>query len=301
MPLYNDINASKVLFEAVKLARSDYDFKNEDNSISVTSLLQPPKVIELNKRYKDKIMEPLSKSIRSFVGTATHKLIEMVEMDGLICEERLTIERSGYKVSGKFDILLLDDLYNLQDNKITSFWKILYNPGGEEHWHEQMNIYKYMIDKCLNIKVNKISINAIFFDWHPALVKTVPKAPKAPEMTIDIPMWPDAKIEKFLDKRIELHKKAQELPDDAIPICTQKERWHNPKKYILYKEGNKTPSKSFYNYNEMNKFRLAWLKKGVEYRVEVKDAVDNRCTQYCFANGYCNYYQEMYMNAKEKK
>ena len=300
--LFNDIEMSEVLLKAIEISRAGYDFKNDLNKISVTSLINPPKYIELHRRHHGEYQTPVSKCVRAFVGTAVHEAVEKVKLDGLISEKRLEASFEDFIVSGKFDILLLTDSYGLEDMKVTSFWSIVYDSKGKKEWIEQMNIYKFLVEENYDpIKVKSLKVNAILYDWSPNIQKYFPPAPDVPEKTVDIEIWPPAKLESFLRKRIALYKEAQALPDDEIPICTDKERWHQPKKYLAIKEGNKNPTKSFYSYSQLKMFLAASIKQNIKYNVEIKEAIDYRCTQYCFAKQFCNYWRKQYGDDKCKK
>ena len=292
--LYNDINMSDVLFEAIKISRGDYDFKNDKNKLSTTSLLNPPKYILLHARHRGEYKTPVSRCVRAFIGSCTHAGVERVELPGLISEKRLEVELDGFTISGKFDILMLTDDYGLEDIKVSTFFSIMYSPNGKKEWEQQMNIYAYLIWKCMNIRVKSLKINLIFYDWNPNIQRYFPKAPTAPEMTVELRLWSDLEVEKYLKERVAVYKEMQKLSDDDIPPCSKEDRWHQPKKYLVYKVGNKKPTKTFYNYGQCKGLLGQMTAKGVKYRVEVQDAKDNRCLQYCPANKFCNYYNETY-------
>jgi len=296
MKLYKDCPISDVLFEAIKLSRSGYTFKNKKNCLSTTTIISPVKHVILKTRHDDEILEPVSKVIRSFVGTSTHKALELVKLDGLLSEERLELEFEGFTISGAFDILRLTDDYNLEDLKVVSYYSYIYDKKGKLEHEIQLNIYRYLIWKCMGIKVRDISIIYLYYDWLPSIVSKNSKAPKYPEMSIKFRVWDDYEVEVYLRERIKLFQEAQDLPDDDIPTCTPKERWSQPKKYRAIKKGNKKATKVFYKYGDLQKFLHVWQKKNVEFDVEVIEPKDSRCIDYCFANSFCNYYKDKYMD-----
>jgi hypothetical protein len=81
--------------------------------ISVTGLILPPRIRQLEIRHSDEIVEDVSEGIWRLIGSVGHKILERADTTNHLAEERLTARVAGWTVSGKADLLgpdmVLDD------------------------------------------------------------------------------------------------------------------------------------------------------------------------------------------------
>jgi hypothetical protein len=205
-------------------------------------------------------------------------------------------------LGGTFDLLLQKDRFAvLEDWKCTGVYSA---QSGKQDWINQTNIYAYMINKCLGIKVDEIYINAILRDW--MLSKQYAKGyPKIPFMRISIPVYDLDAVEQYIKQRIALHKAPSYEP------CTDEERWTKETTYVIKKEGNpkafaatydtgrkdengKSTRSAFYTYHDASEFLNNHKKcQGVSgLSIEERKGEDTRCKSYCPVRSICVFNRE---------
>ena len=74
--------------------------------ISVTQLIQPPRIIQLKKRLENEIEEDASDRVWALLGQTCHKILERSDDTGAFHEERISLEVEGWTVSGASDCYL---------------------------------------------------------------------------------------------------------------------------------------------------------------------------------------------------
>ena len=82
---------------------------------------------------------------------------------------------------------------------------------------------------------------------------------------------------------------AEKLSDDEIAPCLPEERWADPDKYAVMKEGRKTAVRVFDN-EENAKLLLKELDE--KHFIEHRPAVSRKCADYCLCKDFCNFYQQ---------
>jgi hypothetical protein len=92
--------------------------------ISVTSLIQPPKIRVLTSRHKEEIVEDVADRVWALLGTNTHAIIERINHPDSLQEERLKMKVDGWTISGQAD--LYEDK-TVTDYKTTSVWQVVNN------------------------------------------------------------------------------------------------------------------------------------------------------------------------------
>jgi len=108
---------------------SNFSYSNMGSDYSITTLITPPRIVQLRKRYAEAIADQpqdLSQIIASFKGTAVHNELEKqlwrcinrgIDPDYII-ERRLWDRINGRKISGKFDVLWRDKLYDWKTTSV---------------------------------------------------------------------------------------------------------------------------------------------------------------------------------------
>jgi len=78
--------------------------------ISVTTLIDSPKINILFEKHKDEISQDISDMIWSFLGTSFHNSIEEFDNDKkAITEKRLYGKCNGWVISGAIDRMVIED------------------------------------------------------------------------------------------------------------------------------------------------------------------------------------------------
>ncbi len=276
-------------------------YTNMASDYSVTTLLMPPRIVQLERRYQDILDDrpiDIESMIKSFAGTAIHDKLERMlwrhisknPAAGYLIEKRLWDRICGKKISGKFDVLLKDHLF---DWKTTSVWKKVY--ADHSAWEQQLNIYAYMLGLC-GVKVNKLTIIAWYSDFDKHKVNS-DKYPATPIEAIPIKLWAEPAQKDFLEARIRLHDTAEALPDNELPECTKEDTWEKQTTFAIYKltkagEFGKRASRVVDSHGEANKW-IKWkgLKSG-EFKIIKRPGARTRCVEWCKVAEFCNQYKE---------
>lgn len=260
-----------------------YDRGNSD--ISVTTLIDSPRVNILKQQRKDEIETDVSDMIWPLFGTAVHHMLESSTPKGNVTmEERLFVDVNGWTISGQIDHQEeIGGFIHLSDYKVTSVWSVIY---GKEDWVNQLNCYAHMVRLAKGADVRSVRIVAILRDWQRREAQFKPEYPQAPVAVVDIPLWNAAKAQAYMEERVHLHQQAQMMWDtqEAVVECTDEERWTKPDSYAVKKRGGKRAVKVF-DTNEEAIVHAVSLGSG--YEVEHRKGGRTRCEQYCAVSEFC--------------
>ena len=258
---------------AVWLLHDDYDYVNEPNYISATSLLKSTKQIILSKRIASSDREAdVSDFIAARFGHAVHDSVEKAwRMSGkramkmlgypehvadniainpteeeiannpniipIWIEQRAIreIEINGVKwyVGGKFDKVMDGRLF---DTKTTSVWS--YILGGKDwDYAYQGGIYKWLNpDKITH---DHIFIQFVFTDWQRMMARTNPKYPPIKIMEYPVPLPSENDVHDYIVNKIKELSRLWDSPEDHLPPCTDKELWRGAPVYKFYLDPEK--------------------------------------------------------------
>ena len=121
------------------------------SGFTASKLPQPVQLVELRRRYKDKMEVDISDMIYPLVGNNTHYIFERMGIKNALQEERLFTTVLGKKVSGQIDYYSADNV--LQDWKITTRY-VLIN-GAKDEWIKQLNVNSFLLE------INKFPVKKI--------------------------------------------------------------------------------------------------------------------------------------------
>ena len=205
------------------LSFDDYD---QVGDISITGLLKPVQQASLEILHADHLpSEDVSERVWRLYGSAAHEfLYRSRDKDSVIAEKRLTMDVDGWTISGKPDTYDTSTQM-LSDFKTTSVWSVVYEPKGRQEWHEQLNLYRLLLE-ANGYPVKALQVIAILRDWAKRDTKRA-DYPPIPIVCIDIPLWSKEDAEAFLAERVAAHKTARDTL--AWDGCTDDERWLNKK------------------------------------------------------------------------
>jgi hypothetical protein len=284
MNITNKLGLPSSLARAVSNDR----YSRGDAHISVTGLIGPARKRYLEQLHADEISEDVAERIWALMGQITHGILERAD-DTAWCEERLFIERFGWRISGQFDRYLLELDGLLQDYKLTSTYSI--KDGVKAEWEAQENIYALMLREH-GYHVEKLEIVAILRDWQKAKAKHTDDYPQVPALVIPVRVWPTDQIETYIQQRLNAHSKAHR----SLPECTAEERWERPAVYALMKAGRKHALKLYSNETEAQN-ALAQTGKGHE--IQYRPAEQRRCQDYCPALPFCSQGQALIKQSED--
>lgn len=288
MKVVNSLGLPQALVDAVSLEKH-----NADGEISATTLIKGVKEILLTERHWEDITVDVKDSIWALWGTTTHKLLEK-EYDGTFTEEKFEQKVGDLTVTGRVDCYDMEHEI-LIDYKTTSAWKVVFK--NFEDWKTQGLIYAWLLLKK-GLYVKKCKFVAILRDWSETESKKKADYPSSPVYTyeFDVSNTDLEDIETLINLKVSKIKDNVETPDDDIEPCSKEERWAKADVFAVMKEGRKTSVKNFDNQEDAEKL----VKElGEKHYVEVRPGVDTKCTRYCSACEFCNYYREHYGTTEE--
>jgi hypothetical protein len=304
---------------AVWLVTDNYDYINEENYVSVTTLMKPLRQIILPSRVPIEKRElDVQDLIASSLGNAIHDAIEhswltnyeralkllgypqqvidrvkinpspdQIQADPNIIpvylEQRGFRDIDGYKIGGKFD-LVAEGI--VQDFKSTSVWTVV-KGNRDEEYALQMSLYRW-IDAARPVR--RITedygiVNHIFTDWSKMAARN-PDYPQRRVQSKNIPLLSLDETENWIRNRLALIRKYQNVAEEHIPECTDEDLWRSEPQFKYYSDPIKamTPgsrcTRNFPSLSEANAFK-AEKGKGVVITVPGEP---KRC-------GYCPAYE----------
>lgn len=256
---------------AVWLLHDNYDYINDPNYISATSLLRPIKQIILAKKVllEDKEMD-VSERISASMGNALHDSLEKawtnVEgrsnalrllgypshvIDNLVVnpsdeylvnnsnalpvwiEKRSFREVAGYRVGGKLDLVIDGTLFDFKSTSVFTYLK----SRKDEDYQLQESIYRWLNPKLITNEV--AYINFIFTDWQKFMIRTVPDYPTVKLAEIPIKLLSEAETEQFVVNKLNQIVQHWNDPEEKLPPCTDKDLWRGDPEYKYYSDPEK--------------------------------------------------------------
>lgn len=319
MKITNNFNISLSL--AVWLLHDEYDYVNEPNYISVTTLMKPLRHIILPRRIPRELVEiDVSDFIARALGHSLHDSIEKSWVKGfrrclallgypeavidrvrinptpeelaatpnaipIYLEQRakktVTVNGKTWTVGGKFDMVAEGIVH---DNKSTSAYTWVYGGRDDEH-QQQGSLYRWLNpDK---ITEDFIRINYIFTDWQKSQAKQNPNYPQKRVESKDIVLLSEAEVQRWVEWKLQLVMKYWDAPERDIPNCTDEELWMSDPKFKYYADPAKTSGRSTKNFDsllEANAFKAEKGNKGIIITVPGEP---KRC-DYCDAFPICS-------------
>lgn len=206
------------------------------------------------------------------------------EDHNLMLERRLFVDVLGWKISGKADSFL-STTGVMDDYKLTSVWKYIYN--SKEEWEKQLNTYKY-IWHMNGYEVKAANVHGIFRDWQKTKAEIDPKYPQNQWEIMPINLWPIEQCEAYVHERVRIHQAAEEMEDKNLPLCTDGERWADPEKWAVKKEGGKRAIKLFDTNAAASDWKARYAKPGEKLLIEHRPSESTRCIHnYCEVRDFC--------------
>jgi len=301
MPI-TDMDTIKPLSDAVEIHRTNYSSAGAD--YSVTTLLNPPRIVHLEKRHLKKIKRYVKEQLGSFIGTAIHEYMERclnkIPATQYTCEERLSVTIDDRVISGAYDFVRWSKLENHEDMwdlKTTSTWKAVF--GDKHDWTAQQNMYRYLYWYHKKTKLRTIRIVAMYMDWSAQqLQRYGGKYPREKCVEYSLPRWGIDKTYKYMQERVAIMKAEENTPDDQLPLCTYEDMWSKPDKYAVHAINRKNALRVCDSEPEANEWLVEYLKKPTckhkvdQLYTECRPAVRTRCEHWCPCNTYCSQYND---------
>jgi len=286
MKITNKLNLPDML---VRTVEKDYQYR--DKRYSITSLLDPDRVLMLKRRHNDEIEQDVSECIWMLFGTVTHYALET----GIECRENEYVEEhleytfpSGYTLSGIIDHV--EDY--IDDYKTTSVWTVIYG-SNNEHWKKQLQMGAYLHYKEHGNWINKGRIIAILKDFNKKDSLLKDNYPKLPVQVINFDLGTPEEVEEWIVKRFKRIEYLEKLSDLDLPLCTPEERFNSGTKYAVKKKVWKKAFRVFDSLDEARELLIELERKYPgEYEIEERIGEDKKCKDYCSCCQFCPYYLE---------
>lgn len=276
MKITNKLNLPQAIVDAVQ--NDAYSRGGAD--ISVTELIDSPRIRTLKKAHDNEIEEDASDRIWSLYGQSVHTILERANRTA-IAERRLSMEIEGWVVSGGMDVYEEEGGF-LRDYKMTSVWSLIFGDRGK--WEAQLNCYAVIL-RHHGHKVERIQAIALLRDWSKNKAADDPSYPQAGVVNIELPVWEPDVAEKYVRERVILHKQASL---SALPECSKEERWGKDDTWAVMKHGQKRAVKLYDNE------KLAKMHANGErgLYVEFRQGKSGRCERYCQVAQFCDQWKQ---------
>ena len=264
------------------------------NRYSVTQLLKGTRQAILERRHVDEIERDAAEQVWAIFGSAFHKILEQAqETETQLKENWVSADvLNGYTVSGVFD-LYDDSTGTVTDYKTCSVWRVIY--GDWDEYHKQLLMYAWIL-RQMGFDAKRGEIVALLKDHSKSKAKHEAGYPPYPVVRKVFDFTEDdiEGIGWYLKLKFQEIERAEQLPDDQLPLCTPTQRWYRPGKFAVMKNGCKRAIKL---YDDRAQADIHALEIGGY--VEERPGVDGKCPEYCSAAPFCTYWQEKY--GKESK
>jgi len=314
MQLTNTLNLP--LSMAVWLGTDDYDHSDNPNSISATTFNKPLRAIVLARQNKElEKAGDVSSLIASRFGTAVHQSVEdswkvrknvtkvlkqlgypKGVIDRIIVnpkaeeltassipvymEIRGTRELNGFSISGKFDFCIQGAL---EDIKTTGTYGYV-NDSNSQDYIRKGSIYRWLHPEI--ITSDTLTINFVFTDWSGMQARSDKSYPQSKIVTKTYQLQSLAATENYLRQMTNEINRLTPLPQEQLPLCTDKELWRDPDVWKYYKNPAKTTrsTKNFATQGE------AYSRMAADKGVGIVKLVKGTCKRckYCDVVELCN-------------
>ena len=287
MRITNKFNLPLSLVQAV----SNDTYSKGDANISVTSLWKSPRIMVLEERHAEDLERDVIDSLWSLLGKGVHEVLCNADNDpNVMTEKRMSIEVSGWKVSGQFD-RYLPSTKTLQDYKVTSAWSLVYDSRRED-WENQLNTYAYIL-RTFGFEVFNLEVVAVLRDWSQAEALRNQNYPQQPIATIPLKLWTNFEAQERIEERVKLHQDAKL----TLPLCTEKDQWAQPGKWAIMKTGRKSAVKLYDSHAES----LLHIDEDKDPKLSIveRKGSKTRCERYCAVKNFCDQYKMESANATD--
>jgi hypothetical protein len=270
----------------VDLVSGDTYSKGESD-ITTTGLAQPPKIAELSRRHASEITMDASEKVWTMMGTANHYVLEQIALrnpERYVTEKRFYVDIDGVKLGGQID-LFDRETETLWDYKVSSVYKAMSDDKLE--WTKQANVNKLLCEHN-GIHPKKLAVLLVCKDWKRKEAEFKADYPKCPVVEIPLPVWREEETLAYIKSRINLHNSAKLIEEeDAIPVCTEEERWARPTTWAVLKEKGAKRAVNGGLY-ELESEAIAHAKR-ISGAIEKRDGSNPRCENYCQVRQWCQF------------
>lgn len=280
MKVTNRLGLPAAFVNAVSVRRH-----NEPGCYSATTLNKGIKEIILTDRHFDELEADAADSVWAVWGTAVHALMES-QKDDNFHEEKFEVPLSKSKITGQVDSYDMENA-TIYDWKTASVWKVVKADFAD--WKAQGMTYAWLMAQK-GLPVKKCRFVALLKDHSKTKAATDASYPQSPVFVYEFDVTEEDLKETGdrLEKKVVELEAASLLEDKDIPPCSESERWAEPEKFAVMKEGRKSAVKLFDN--ECDASAMA-AELGAKHYVERRPGVSRKCEGYCPCREFCEFYR----------
>lgn len=285
------INSSNIpLSIAVFLATDNYDYNEDPNTISATSLLKPVRQLILAGRVPtEDVNIDLSQMISNRMGAAIHdgierawlnvhtsKVLEVLgypagmrqrvvinplpeldvsELIPVYLEQRAHRQLGKFTISGKFDFVAQG---RVEDFKTTSVWTAM-SGNSDDKYIWQGSIYRWLNPHIITQDV--MAIQWLFTDWNRAEAMRNPAYPQNRHQEKLYILKTVNETEAFIARKLALIEQYWTADESEIPECTDEELWRSLPVYKYYKNPANT-ARSTKNFETQQEAMARYIEDG---------------------------------------
>jgi len=257
---------------------------SQRGDISITGLIQPPRIRQLAIRHGNNITIDASDRIWPLLGSNVHYILERAQVGNALQEEPLAMGMFGWTVTGKPDLYYDEILY---DFKVTSVWSFI--NGVKTEWESQLNCYAGLL-RYYAFEVKALAIIAILRDWSKYQVCKSANYPKTQAVVMSVKLWDAEKTWEYMKERIKIHQEAEHMVDTDLPICTAEERWERPTQYAVTIKGQKRAKRLLSTMEEAQEWGEENI-KDKKWEIITRTGESVRCCHYCDVSKICGLFQ----------
>lgn len=285
MKITNDQGLPEAIVNAVKA----HDYSKGAADFSISELIRPPQINQLTRQHDEELTEDAADRIWALLGSSIHTILEATAGDREKTEERMFTTISGQIISGQFDNIMLDGNV-LTDYKVTSAYAVKGDVKPE--WERQLNYYAQLA-RLNGHEIDQLQIIAILRDWNRSNAMRDPDYPRRNVAVVKVPMWADSYALEEMARDVQAQMDARD--GNARP-CTDEERWCQPGKVALMKQGRKSAVKLFDTTKEAIEYikgsnivlaELGTARGTGDHYLEARPTTWRRCEDYCAVADFC--------------
>jgi hypothetical protein len=289
MILTNKYNLPDIIVRAI-----GESYPPQIGKVAVTALIDSPLIRYLKIKHWEQIEEDVSDRLWALLGQAAHTVIQRGRPHDARAEEYVKLPVNGMIVSGRSDLIIGHELIDL---KVTSVYSFLL--GEKESWVRQLNVYNFMAN-YLGIKIESAKIYGILRDWSEMKQYGNDDYPPIPFFEQEIELWPLDKTQKYIEERVNLHKRADAIlqegghimtPSSAL-LCTSADRWLRPTTYAVMKGKNVKATRVLASFDEAQQWMIDEGKTDKKLHIVERPGQAVRCERFCNLKPFCPIYKK---------
>lgn len=253
---------------AVFLASDYYDYNDDPNTISVTTLLKPIRQTILSARVPpEQGITDIANLVNSRMGGAIHDGVEKAWTtnhaqalkdlgypNGVIkkvlinpkpedlyegcipvyLEQRAFRKINGFTVSGKFDFVGDGRVEDVKSTSVNTW----INGNKDDDYILQGSLYRWLNPTI--ITQDTMAIQFIFTDWSAMQARAGGNYPPHRTMQKVFKLMSLEETERWVINRLNLIKRLREADESQLPLCNDEELWRKAPQWKYYKNPAKT-------------------------------------------------------------